>query len=96
MLGEDDCISEIGKFDLAVSFYEDVVGFDVTMDDVLSMKVDQTFECLVNTVLAETFRVCALKLLKHRSECTTVHQLHEDPESVLEVKRLITLHDRFA
>lgn len=63
LLGEDDCVPEIGKFDLTVSFDEDVVGFNISMDDVLSMQVDQPFESLVNTVFAELFGVLALKLL---------------------------------
>ena len=96
LLGEDNCVSKIGKFDLTVSFDKDVVGFNVTVDDVLSMQVDETFECLVNTILAELLGVLARKLLEHGSECTTVHQLHEDPESILEVKRFVALHDRFA
>ena len=37
LLGEDNCVSKVGKFDLTVSFDEDVVGFNVTVNDVLSM-----------------------------------------------------------
>ena len=37
LLGEDDCVSEISKFDLTVGFDKDIVGFNVTVDDVLSM-----------------------------------------------------------
>jgi len=61
------------------------------MDNVLSVEVNQTLTSHIYTVLAELFRVLALELLEHGSESATIHQFHEDPESVLEVKRLITL-----
>ena len=64
------------------------------MDDVLSVKVDQALECRPETVLAEALRVLAHQLLEHGCEGAAVHQLHEDPEAVLEVERLMALHDR--
>ena len=96
LLSEDDRVAEIGELDLTVGLDEDVVRFDVAVDDILSVKVEKAFERLVDTVLAELFRVLALKLLEHGGEGTAVHQLHEDPQPILEVKRLVALHNRFA
>jgi len=36
-----------------------------------------------------------LKLFKHGCESTTIHQLHEDPKTILEVERFVALHDGF-
>ena len=51
---------------------------------------------MVQTVLAEFFRVLALEFLKHRGKGSSIHELHEYPEAVLEIEGFVTLNDRFA
>ena len=64
------------------------------MNNVLTMQVNEALEGSPQTVLAELFRVVALKFFKHRCEGTAVHQLHEDPKTILEVKRLMASDNR--
>lgn len=64
------------------------------MNNVLPVQIDEALERHVETVLAELFTVLALQLLKHGCEGTAVHQLHKDPQTVLEVESLVTLHNR--
>lgn len=59
------------------------------MDDVLLVEVNQSLQSLVQGVLAESLTVVALEVFKHGSESAAVHQLHEDPKPVLEVKGLL-------
>ena len=96
LLSKDDSIAKVGKFDLTICLDKDVIRLDVSVNDVLSVQVNKALERLVNTVLAELFRILALKLLEHGCECTSIHELHEYPKAILEVKRLIALYDRFA
>ena len=50
---------------------------------------------MIKTVFAEFFRVVSLKFFEHGSKGTSVHQLHEDPKTVLEIECLIALYYRF-
>ena len=63
------------------------------MDDVLTVEIDKALNCLVKGVFAEAFRIVSGQLFEHRGECTTVHQLEEDPNAILEVKCLVTSHN---
>ena len=93
LLSKNDGVAEVSELDLSICLYEDVVGFDVSMDDVLSVQVNEALKRLVQTVLAEFFRVLALEFLKHRGEGSSIHELHKDPEAVLEIKGFVTLND---
>ena len=46
LFGEFGAEAEIGDFDRAAAAEEHVVGFDVAVDDVLGVEVDETFACL--------------------------------------------------
>lgn len=53
MFGEFGAEAEVGDFDRAAAAEEDVVGFDVAVDDVLAVEVDEAFAGLrVGSVLA--------------------------------------------
>ena len=93
LLGKNNGVTEVGEFDLSICLDEDVVRFDVSVDDVLSVEVDEALERLVQTVLAELFGVLALELLEHWSEGSSIHELHEDPEAVLEIEGFVALDD---
>lgn len=47
LLGEFGAEAEVGDFDCASRGEEDVVGFDVAVDDVLAVEVDEAFAGLV-------------------------------------------------
>ena len=93
LLGKNNGVTEVGEFDLSICLDEDVVRFDVSVDDVLSVEVDEALERLVQTVLAELFGVLALELLEHWSEGSSIHELHEDPEAVLKIEGFVALDD---
>ena len=57
------------------------------------MKFGQALERLVQTVFAEALRVRTLQVFEHGCEGTTIHQLHEDPQTVLVIEGFITLND---
>ena len=63
------------------------------MDDVSAVQVYKTLKSHVETVLAELFRVSNLELLKHWCKASSVHELHKDPKTVLEVKGLMALDE---
>ena len=46
LLGEFGAEAEVGDFDGAAGGEEDVVGFDVAVDDVLLVQVNEAFACL--------------------------------------------------
>ena len=92
MLGKYDGIAEVSELDLSVFLYENVVRFDVSVDDVLTVEVNEALQRLVQTVLAEFFRVLALEFLKHRCKGSSLHKLHKDPEAVLEIESFVTLN----
>ena len=93
LLGKDNGVAEVGELDLSICLDEDIVRFDVSVDDVLSVEVNEALQRLVQTVLAEFFRVLALEFLKHRGEGSSIHELHKDPEAILEIKGFVTLND---
>ena len=93
LLSKNDGVAEVSELDLSVRLNEDIVRFDVSMDDVLSVQVNEALQRLVQTVLAELFRVLALEFLKHRGKGSSIHELHKDPEAVLEIEGFVTLDD---
>ena len=95
MLRQHDGIAKVGQFDFASLLDEDIVRLDVTMNNILLVQVHQASQRLVETVLAESLRVFTLQVFEHGCEGAAVHQLHEDPQAVLVVKRLEALHNRF-
>ena len=52
LLGEFGAEAEVGDFDGAGGGEEDIVGFDVSVDDVLVVQVFETFACLIFVMLA--------------------------------------------
>lgn len=95
-MGQDDGVAEISKLDLSVGFDQDVVGLNVSMNDILPVQVDEAFAGRPEAVLAEVLRVLALELFEHGCECAAIHQLHEDPQPILIIERLVALNDRLA
>lgn len=62
------------------------------MNDVLLVQVDQTFTGGPQAVLAEVLRIRAHEILQHWREII-IHDLHDDPESVLVVEGLVAPDD---
>lgn len=60
MCWEEARQAKIGYFDTEVIVKEDVVGFDISMDDVMSMEIDQCTRCLYGNVDSYVPRECAL------------------------------------
>jgi len=59
LLGELGAEAEVGDFDIAAGGEEDVVGFDVAVDDVLGVEVDEAFAGLCR---ASQYSVCGEKI----------------------------------
>ena len=64
------------------------------MNDVHVVEIFQSLHRLVQRVLAEALRIVSLQIFQHRCEGPTLHQLKEDPQSVLEIKCLMALNNR--
>jgi len=52
LLGEFGAEAEVGDFDRAGRGEQDIVGFDVAVDDVLLVEVVEAFACLKVTVVS--------------------------------------------
>ena len=83
---------EVGKLDVTSLAHEHVVAFDVSMNNVSFMKHLDAFEHLPEDALDYILRVALVVSFNHRRQIA-IHQLHKDPDSLLEVKRVVDVQD---
>lgn len=86
-------VAKVGKFYLASCGHQNVVRFNVPMDYILTVQVDQGLTRLVQGVLAEVFGIISRKVFEHVRE-SIIHQFHEDPQTILVVECFIAAHNR--
>ena len=82
LLCQLSCVTEISKLQVSLLVDEDVIGLDISMDNVFGVKIGKSLESLVKNVRAHSFRDISLSLFDNWCEASSIHELKENPKSL--------------
>ena len=86
-------ITEIGQLDVTLSVDENVVTFDISVNDSSGMQIVKGLKSFSEDVGADLLVDVASSLLQNLSQITNIHKLEEDPELLTVIKCLDALQD---
>jgi len=96
LLTEENAKAHVSDFNISVGPTEDVVRFYVSVKDIVGVHFLKAQGHLEQAVLYELFREISVFSNYDFSKLASLHQLHEDPETVLELIHFFTFDNLVA
>ena len=93
---QQDGAPQVCDLDLSRHLAQNIVGFDIPMDHILTMQMSQAQCSHVQSVLAELFRVRMVIVLHDIFHGASVHLLEDYEYLIFELVELLWLHDILA